>query len=706
MKNILFASVGFILIPSLLGAQCSTAGLTVIGSKNASKCYGSLTTLNGISNKASMYYDYESSSGSRIACENPVYNNDTGTFFGRLRSWGNNSSCSTLGGCPSPASGNETIYAMYGTNSSGCLSNILMEACKANGTNWACSGTGLPAWTNGSPQSCGKADATFHVAAPRLDYDHMRCTPPSGGMITCSIPLSITGPTVSIGIYGDTGNLGSGGLIKGYKIFYECMPVGGGSPDCLLAHYSPVGESSPYVTYAGATSTGTVTVSCPVYTQPYLAYQYIFNNRANSEFSILETGHMNPMTNGGTTVFPYLSPYAIKECYRWDVGISTIEDLDVCAISDIGIEINYDSPPEGSELPDFFYVTKDGVRAGTLPPFSYFPGDLASHTYSVNASSCGLIGPSNNTYVFADTNLYPGAPVITGINDSDSCSQSGVQITYTKGAGGVNWDHELIKDGVYVSYYFPSGATYIPGDTANHVYTVQTPSYHNASCLRLSSGVSAADVNNTPTAAAGPSPADTATGVSTTPTLDWQAVSGATSYDVYFGGSNPPAFAANVSGASYNPGVLGGTTAYYWKVVPKNITCGSATGSAVWSFTTGAVSPAPGTVVPGSGGGSLAKSGSNILFNWSGAKNTCNPTTWEIYRGTLGDYYSHAIATCDTSGANNWTEINGLNDANSYYYLIVPATSAKEGSYGKDSAESEIPPPFSACLPQDLTGCN
>jgi len=95
-----------------------------------------------------------------------------------------------------------------------------------------------------------------------------------------------------------------------------------------------------------------------------------------------------------------------------------------------------------------------------------------------------------------------------------------------------------------------------------------------------------------------------------------------------------------------------------------------------------------------------------FLFTGPASKNTCNPTTWEIYRGTLGNYYSHAILTCDTSGANNWTEVNGLADGNSYYYLIVPATTTKEGSYGKDSDGSEIPAPFTACLPQDLTGCN
>jgi len=90
-------------------------------------------------------------------------------------------------------------------------------------------------------------------------------------------------------------------------------------------------------------------------------------------------------------------------------------------------------------------------------------------------------------------------------------------------------------------------------------YTVQAKDNGaNGSCVKFSSGVSAADVNNTPTAATGPSPVDSATGVSLTPTLTWQAVSVATSYDVYFGTSNPPAAAGNVTTPSYTPGVLTG----------------------------------------------------------------------------------------------------------------------------------------------------
>jgi hypothetical protein len=90
-----------------------------------------------------------------------------------------------------------------------------------------------------------------------------------------------------------------------------------------------------------------------------------------------------------------------------------------------------------------------------------------------------------------------------------------------------------------------------------------------------------------------PSPADAATGISTSPTLTWTS-SGATSYDVRFGTSNPPPqVSASQPAASYAPGALLASTKYFWQIVARN-SAGTAT-SSVWSFTTAAAPPPPGT---------------------------------------------------------------------------------------------------------------
>ena len=86
-----------------------------------------------------------------------------------------------------------------------------------------------------------------------------------------------------------------------------------------------------------------------------------------------------------------------------------------------------------------------------------------------------------------------------------------------------------------------------------------------------------------------PSPANGATSVALTSSLGWSAVSGASSYDIYFGTSSAPALAGNVTTTSFAPGTLAAGTTYYWKVVAKNAT--STASSAVWSFSTPAPPP-------------------------------------------------------------------------------------------------------------------
>jgi phosphatidylserine/phosphatidylglycerophosphate/cardiolipin synthase-like enzyme len=73
-----------------------------------------------------------------------------------------------------------------------------------------------------------------------------------------------------------------------------------------------------------------------------------------------------------------------------------------------------------------------------------------------------------------------------------------------------------------------------------------------------------------PSAPALPSPDDAATAVTPSPTLTWTA-SGATSYDVAFGTSNPPPTAATrQAAANYRPSSLAEGTTYFWQVVASN----------------------------------------------------------------------------------------------------------------------------------------
>jgi hypothetical protein len=95
-----------------------------------------------------------------------------------------------------------------------------------------------------------------------------------------------------------------------------------------------------------------------------------------------------------------------------------------------------------------------------------------------------------------------------------------------------------------------------------------------------------------PMKADSPTPIAGATNVSAVSGLTWNAGSGATSHNVYFGLSNPPTLVqADQVGSTYDPGAMQYQTIYFWRIDEVNGT-GTTTGD-VWSFTTEAGPPGP-----------------------------------------------------------------------------------------------------------------
>ncbi|MBE9563280.1 MAG: T9SS type A sorting domain-containing protein [Proteobacteria bacterium] len=94
-----------------------------------------------------------------------------------------------------------------------------------------------------------------------------------------------------------------------------------------------------------------------------------------------------------------------------------------------------------------------------------------------------------------------------------------------------------------------------------------------------------------PEAVSNPSPANGELEVRTAILITWEPGKRTRTSNVYFGTSNPPSLAANVTENRYNPGQLDLNTKYYWRIDGVN-EWGSTEGT-VWEFTTQAVPTLP-----------------------------------------------------------------------------------------------------------------
>ena len=166
----------------------------------------------------------------------------------------------------------------------------------------------------------------------------------------------------------------------------------------------------------------------------------------------------------------------------------------------------------------------------------------------------------------------------------------GVTLTWSAGSGATSHD-----------VYFGTSQTLGPGDFAgNQAGTSYAPgslAYGSTYFWRIDerndSGTTTGDVwkfttQDTPFppgVASLPQPPDGAVRVGRFQDLHWTPGAGATSHDVYFGTTNPPPFALNQDGTSFDTVELDRNPTYYWRIDEVNA-IGTTVG-VVWSFSTG-----------------------------------------------------------------------------------------------------------------------
>ncbi len=173
------------------------------------------------------------------------------------------------------------------------------------------------------------------------------------------------------------------------------------------------------------------------------------------------------------------------------------------------------------------------------------------------------------------------------------------------------------------------------------------------------------------------SPADGATGISTSPTLSWNASSGATSYRVQV--STSSGFATTVYDQSVTTtsttvaGLVAGTT-YYWRVNASN-SAGTSGWSTAWSFTTAAGSPpsAPTLSSPRNGATNVSKT---PTLKWNASSGATS------YRVQVSTSSSFTTTVYDQAGITSTSvTLPQLNGRTTYYWHVSASNAYGTSAY-------------------------
>jgi PKD domain len=204
---------------------------------------------------------------------------------------------------------------------------------------------------------------------------------------------------------------------------------------------------------------------------------------------------------------------------------------------------------------------------------------IASNSFGETPSGPYVVGPTSN----------PGGPysglagTALAVSGASSTDNVGTITTYTW-----NWG-----DGSSVSSSSSATASHVYASAGIFTITLTVADDFNASHAATTTATITTPAQP-PGVPGSPYPVSGATGVITTPTLTWTST-GATSYDVQFGTTNPPPqVATGQTTATYTHAALTAGTTYFWRIVAHN--SAGATSGPVWSFSTSSGSstvPAP-----------------------------------------------------------------------------------------------------------------
>ena len=347
---------------------------------------------------------------------------------------------------------------------------------------------------------------------------------------------------------------------------------------------------------------------------------------------------------------------------------------------------------------DFNNPSASGLIAGLYGKIDYSGTLTSAYFQGVGGSpNFHIQGVGTISLDWNGTNYTLSIPGQSPVDVNDPVQH--VSGSFTLPINGAYYGQPFDRQWFFVAYANNPGLANL-GVSSDFYNTVKFSFYADGFTLKVTSIGGYNQGSNTPAAFSKISPANGAINQSNSPTLTWEASTGATSYEYCYDTTNDNACSSwmnnGTSTSASLSGLANGTT-YYWQVRAVNAdgpTYSDNSSTAFWSFTTIVNPPAA----------------FNKTSPANGDTNQSTPPTLSWDASTGADSYEYCYDTtnnnaCDGSwtsaGSNLSVVLNGLSAATNYYWQVkahngTGTINANDGSWWEFST---VYPKFHLYLP-------
>jgi hypothetical protein len=308
--------------------------------------------------------------------------------------------------------------------------------------------------------------------------------------------------------------------------------------------------------------------------------------------------------------------------------------------------------------------------------------------YTVRVNHKGTLTNGSQTFALVLTGALPASvsppsvPTLASPADGSTGQSLTPSLKWNTAANAVTYEVQVSTasdfSAVVSSQTGISDTTYVPsGLSGNTQYYWHVRAVNSAGTSAYSSVRNFTTANPPPAAPVLSSPSNSATGVSTSPTLSWNSSSGASTYNVQVSlvsdFSTQVVNQTGIAATSLNISGLSGNTVYYWHVSATN-SGGTGDFSSTFSFTTIGTPPLPPTLASPDSGATDIPTSTTLTWNSS-----LSATSYGLQVATDAGFSSLAV---NLSGLTSTSRsVSGLSNNTLYYWRVNASNGSGTSAY-------------------------